>query len=276
MSTATNTSSNSYQSRSCRRHFSMKKRHHHRQNLSTSYSSKGSSYTLTTPTTTPSTAVSYHLSTTPSISNTNNDHISSPQIPRDAVPIVNDYLSPTDNASIDPLPTDIHTTSITNDDNDTSQSSIKIEKDDKNTFQSYIEIENDSNKTSSSSINIEHKPSPSSLYHPPSSSTTMYQSTNTTPSTSPDPNPLDPHLRIFLTKIGWSDHDTNLLPPLRLTTLKAITSIPLRKLNYLLTICHTSVAYLFLDLRLLNLTMSNSVTFQLRATMPINIFEATL
>jgi len=38
---------------------------------------------------------------------------------------------------------------------------------------------------------------------------------------------LNPHLRTFLTKIGWDSDDARLLPPLRLITPEAITSIPL-------------------------------------------------
>jgi len=67
---------------------------------------------------------------------------------------------------------------------------------------------------------------------------------------------IESHLITFLRKIGWTNHDILFLKKLHITTLPNITSIPLTTINYWLTIFHTPVAYLFLDLHVLNLMMT--------------------
>jgi len=60
-------------------------------------------------------------------------------------------------------------------------------------------------------------------------------------------------LIMFLYKIGWTNNALHLLASLHITTLQAITSIPLWKIDYWITICHPLTTYLFQDLRVLNL-----------------------
>jgi len=101
----------------------------------------------------------------------------------------------------------------------------------------------------------------SSMYHLPTSASTTRNSYKHIPPTST--NPLHPHLHKFLTEIGWSQDDTTLLSQLKLTTLEAITSIPLRKINYWLSICQEAARYLFEDLRVINLKRNSILSVTL-------------